>query len=58
MYKISRKFKIFRENNVINSKRSGGNKVMTHKSFRENKVTTSESGRPEKGAAHVSMKVR
>ena len=47
MYKISKKFKIFREN-----------KVMTHKSSRENKVTTSESGRPEKGAAHISMKVR
>ena len=45
MYKILKKIKIFRENNM-------------HKTSRENKVTASESGRPEKVTAHISTKVR
>ena len=46
MYKISKKLKIFRENNVTNPKRSGEVEVTIHKSARENKVIASERFRP------------
>ena len=39
MYKISKKLKIFRKNNVTNPKSSGENEVTIHKSAREIKVT-------------------
>ena len=46
MYKISKKLRIFRENNATNPESSGENEGRTHKSSRENKGTASESFKP------------